>query len=254
METQQNDSPSNTVKKRRQRRNKEEIERDLFAAITKIIQTKGFGKPMINYVSEEANVIKRVIYENYHDFEELLKLYFTKNDFWTFFILENIANRTSDYKEFFSEVLKAFYTSFDENDAFQSIIRWEVACPDEFVQKRARERERNCNEELQQNVKYFQPYGIDIEALYALLISGIYYIVLRKNVSSICNIDASSRIGKKRILGIIDKISELLFSSIERVEEKKRIARRLLDRGISQEEVAAILELEPSFISSMGSK
>lgn len=250
METQPNTQLPHEVKKRHPRRNKEEIERDLFSAITKIIQTKGFGMPMINYVSEEANVIKRVIYENYNSFDELLKLYFTKNDFWTFLILENIANQSSGYQEFFSKVLKAFYTSFDGNEAFQSIIRWEIACPDEFIQKRARERERSCSKELERNVQFFQQYGIDIEALYALLIAGIYYLVLRKNVSPMCNIDASSRKGGKRILATIDKLSELIFSSIERVKEKQRIAQRLLDRGISLEEIADILEVDINIIRS----
>lgn len=250
MEEEQKHEVAQPKKARRSRRNKEEIERDLFSAITIIIQKQGFGKPMINHVSEEANVIKRVIYENYDSFDDLLKLYFSKNDFWTFFILDNIANQSSNYKEFFTNVLKAFFTTFDENQAFQSIVRWEVASPDKFVQKRARERERNCNEELQGNVQFFQSFGIDIEALYALLIGGIYYLILRKDVSTICNIDVSTKAGKKRILATIDKLAELIFYAQEQKEEKKRIAQRLFKRGISIEEIAQILEIDQELVSS----
>ena len=82
----QNDGGVSQVSKR-VRRSKDEIERDLSRAITKIIVSQGFSKLTINNVSEAASVTKRVIYENYQSFDNLLKIYFVKNDFWTSFIL-----------------------------------------------------------------------------------------------------------------------------------------------------------------------
>ena len=148
-------------KQRRTRRSKAEIEQDLSTAITRIITTQGFTKLTINNVSEESHVIKRVIYENYKSFERLLQVYFVKNDFWTALILSKIADRCSDYKEFFTAVLKEFYKSIDENPIFQCIVRWEVAAPNNFVRNGAKNRENNCREELLKNKAFFQPLGIE---------------------------------------------------------------------------------------------
>ena len=50
---------------------------------------------------------------------------------------------------------------------------------------------------------------------------------------------------------LIDKIAEILFASFDRIEEKKRIASRLLSRGIPPREAAEILEVDESFILSI---
>ena len=246
MKTQKNNGLNITNK--RIRRSKDEIEKDLSQAITKIITTQGYGKLTINNVSEVAKVTKRVIYENYQSFENLLKIYFIKNDFWTSFILAKIADRYTNYKDFFVEVIKEFFKAFDENPVFQCIIRWEVADPNDFVRSRARNREISCADELQKNRKFFQQIGIDIEALYALLISGIYHLVLRKDISTFCNIDMATQEGKKRVIAIVEKLSELMFASSDKIDEKKRIIARLLDRGMKIEEIAEILEVEKTFV------
>lgn len=237
--------------KRQRRRNLKEINEALSAAITEIICEQGFGKPMINHVAERANVIKRVIYENFDSFDVVLKQYFAQNDFWTSLILGKLADKHPNYKDFFTNVLKEFYNAIDGNPAFQCIVRWEIACPDDFVRRRARERESGCSEELEKNVKFFQQIGIDIEAFYALLIAGIYYLILRKDVSTFCNINIATQAGKERIFKAIDKLADLIFSIFERMEEKKRIARRLLARGMNVDEVAEILEADRAFVSSV---
>ena len=243
----QNDGRESQVSKRI-RRSKDEIERDLSQAITKIIVSQGFSKLTINNVSEVASVTKRVIYENYQSFDNLLKIYFVKNDFWTSFILTKIADKYVNYKDFFIGVLEEFFKAIDENHMFQCIIRWEVADPNDFVRSRAKNREISCADELSKNKKFFQQIGIDIEALYALLISGIYYLVLRKDVSTFCNIDIVTQEGKERIFKIIEKLSDLLFVSFEREGEKKRMVTRLLDRGMGIEEIAEIVEVDKSFV------
>lgn len=249
METQKDGGLSQVSK--RIRRSKEEIERDLSQAITNIITLQGFSKLTINNVAEAASVSKRVIYENYVSFENLLKIYFVKNDFWTSFILTKIADKYTNYKDFFVGVLEEFFKAIDENPVFQCIIRWEVADPNDFVRSRAKNREISCNDELQKNKRFFQQIGIDIEALYALLISGIYHLVLRRDISTFCNIDVAAQEGKERIFNIMEKLSELMFASFERVDEKKRIITRLLDRGMGIEEIAEIMEVDKAFVCSV---
>ena len=222
---------------KRSKRSKAEIERDLVAAITDIVVQRGFTQLAINNVSEQAHVTKRVIYENYGTFENLLRVYFVKHDFWTDLVLSKIAGECSDAKDFFVAVLKEFYRTFDENPIFQCIVRWEIAAPNDFVRKGAK--------------NLFQPLGVDIEALYAVLISGIYYLVLRKDVSTFCNIDFSTTAGTERRSGLIAKLAEFLFAGLEVAEGKKRSAIRLLSRGIPPREVAEILEMDEGFMNAL---
>ena len=244
---------SSPKRQRRSKRSKAEIERDLVAAITDIVVRRGFSQLAINNVSEQAHVTKRVIYENYGTFDDLLRVYFVKHDFWTDLVLSKIAGESSDIKSFFAAVLKEFYRTFDENPIFQCIIRWEVAAPNDFVRKGAKNRENSCQEMLEKNKDFFQPLGVDIEALYAVLISGIYYLVLRKDVSTFCNIDFSAKAGKERMFCLIDKLSELLFAGLELLEEKRRIAVRLLEKGMEVREIAEILEVGEAFVDSLSS-
>lgn len=239
------------MKTRRKRRNKKEIEAALLDAITNIIDSQGFQKLTINNVSEKADVIKRVIYENYESFDNLLRLYWVKNDFWTEIILDKVSKQYDNYKDFFSGVLKEFYLAIDKNSNFQSIIRWEISQPDDFIKNRAKFRELSCAAELKKNKDFFSQIGIDIEAMYALLISGIYYLVLRKNVSTICNIDITCKEGKDRILGIIEKIAELLFTSFDRTNEKKNMVLRLLAKGMSIADIAEVVEIDSSFVYNL---
>ncbi len=236
---------------KRSKRSKAEIERDLVAAITDIVVQRGFTQLAINNVSEQAHVTKRVIYENYGTFENLLRVYFVKHDFWTDLVLSKIAGECSDAKDFFVAVLKEFYRTFDENPIFQCIVRWEIAAPNDFVRKGAKNRESSCREMLEKNKDFFQPLGVDIEALYAVLISGIYYLVLRKDVSTFCNIDFSTKAGKERMSCLIDKLAEFLFAGLEVAEGKKRSAVRLLSRGIPPREVAEILEMDEGFMNAL---
>lgn len=67
------DAENENISLKRTRRTKEEIERDLSLAITEIITTQGFNKLTINNLSETAHVIKRVIYDNYDSFENVLE-------------------------------------------------------------------------------------------------------------------------------------------------------------------------------------
>ena len=137
--------------------------------------------------------------------------------------------------------------------ALQAALDAQRAAPNDFVRKGAKNRENSCQEMLEKNKDFFQPLGVDIEALYAVLISGIYYLVLRKDVSTFCNIDFSAKAGKERMFCLIDKLSELLFAGLELLEEKRRIAVRLLEKGMEVREIAEILEVGEAFVDSLSS-
>ena len=199
-------------KKTRSRRTRDVIDNQLMNAVCTVINELGFSQLGINSVSEVAKVEKAYIYRNFESFDNLLERYFIRNDFWERFIVQKAYNEHgSDLKEMFLYYLTELYKTMDQNREFESIARWEIAEPTSYVLRHARRRELENQKFMEKNVEHFKGTDTDIEAIFAILISGIYYLNMHKNVSTFCNIDFTTREGKKRLLKAIEQLGDMLF-------------------------------------------
>jgi hypothetical protein len=202
-----------TEKKTRIRRTRDVIDTQLMNAVCKVINEMGFSHLGINSVSEVAKVEKAYIYRNFDSFENLLERYFIRNDFWERFITQKAYNEHgSDVKEMFIFYLSELYKTMDQSSEFESLARWEIAEPTPYIVRYAKRREIENQDLMKLNTEYFKNTDLDIEAIYALFISGIYYLVIHKNVSSLCNIDFSTREGKKRLTNTIEQLADMIFA------------------------------------------
>ncbi len=199
-------------KKTRIRRTRDVIDNQLMSAVCRVINELGFSQLGINSVSEVAKVEKAYIYRNFESFDNLLERYFIRNDFWERFIVQKAYNEHgADLKDMFIYYLTELYKTMDQNREFESIARWEIAEPTPYILRHARRRELDNQKFMEKNVEHFQGTDIDIEAIYALLVSGIYYLNMHKNVSTFCNIDFTTREGKKRLTKTIEQLAGMLF-------------------------------------------
>ncbi|MDR1370317.1 MAG: TetR/AcrR family transcriptional regulator [Dysgonamonadaceae bacterium] len=199
-------------KKTRIRRTRDVIDNQLMSAVCRVINELGFSQLGINSVSEVAKVEKAYIYRNFESFDNLLERYFIRNDFWERFIVQKAYNEHgSDLKEMFIYYLTELYKTMDQNREFESIARWEIAEPTPYILRHARRRELDNQKFMEKNVEHFKGSDIDIEAIYALLISGIYYLNMHKNVSTFSNIDFTTREGKRRLIKTIEQLAGVLF-------------------------------------------
>lgn len=254
MQTDTNQPGSETsAVKRRPKRKPIDIQQALYTAITQIISERGFPHLNIQNVARKAAVSKDIIYKYYQKFDNLLEKYFEQYDFWLTFA-HTISNRYSSYEDFFKGILNELYTIMEQNKEFQCIIRWEVAAPNNFVAAKAQWREKFCQDMLEENEKYYAPYGIDIKTLYAVLISGIYYLILRKDISTFCDVDFSSKEGKARMNRTIEFLGDLLTDHIQKKQQddhNKQIASNLLKRNLSYEEIGEIMQLTPQEVEKL---
>jgi hypothetical protein len=53
-----------------------------------------------------------------------------------------------------------------------------------------------------------------LSVMAALLISGIYYLILHRNMSTFCNVDFSSKSGRERLEKTIDQLVSILFATM----------------------------------------
>lgn len=250
--TNQPTTKTSTIK-RRPKRKPIDIQKALFTAITQIISEQGFPHLNIQNVAQKATVSKDIIYRYYQKFDNLLEKYFEQYDFWLTFA-HSIATRYSSYEDFFKGILNELYAIMDQNKEFQCIIRWEVAAPNNFVVAKAQWREKFCQDMLEENEKYYAPYGIDIKTLYAIFISGIYYLILRKDISTFCDIDFSSNQGKERMKQSIEFIGNLLNEYIQRKHQEdhyKLIIHNLLKKNLSYKEIGEIMQFTPQKVKKL---
>lgn len=250
--TKQPTTQTSTIK-RRPKRKPIDIQQALYTAITQIISERGFPHLNIQNVAKKATVSKDIIYKYYQKFDNLLEKYFEQYDFWLTFA-HTIANRYSSHEDFFKGILNELYAIMDQNKEFQCIIRWEVAAPNNFVASKAQWREKFCQDMLVENEKYYAPYGIDIKTLYALLISGIYYLILRKDISTFCDIDFSREEGKAKMKQTIGFLGDLLANHIRKKRQEdryKQIVCNLLKRNLSYKEIGEIMQFTPQEVKKL---
>ena len=210
-----------TEKKTRIRRTKDVIDNQLMSAVCRVINEMGFSHLGINSVSEVAKVEKAYIYRNFDSFENLLERYFVRNDFWERFIIQKAYNEhSSDLKDMFIFYLEELYKTMDQSREFESLARWEIAEPTPYIIRHAKRREIETRDLLDMNTEYFKDSGLDIEALYALITAGIYYLVIHKDISPFFNVDFSTREGKKRLLTTIEQLADMIFEKRDKALKK----------------------------------
>lgn len=229
---------------KRQRRTHKELTDQLFSAISKMLSNQMFREIGINDLALEAKVEKNFIYKHYNELDGLLREYVLKNEYWGKTVLDSSTYETKSEKEIFNIVLQGLFKSFSENVDFQNIIRWEIASSNEYVKTNARRREKDGNELIDHFAKYQEKHPEkDILCACALMVAGVYYLILHKDISTFCGIDFTKKSECKRIPAVLAQITDFYFDENASSGKIYKIASRLLIKGMSIEEVASITEL-----------
>ncbi len=204
-----------TEKKVRIRRSKEEIDQLLMNAVCKVINEMGFSNLGINTVSEVATVEKAYIYRNFDSFENLLERYFAQHNFWERFILQKVRQEQDnvDLKEAVTNYLSELYRTMDQNDELESLIRWEIAEPTPYIVEQAKKRESETKDMRQKIATYSETHDVDAEAMVSILLGGLFFLVLHKNIPQFFGIEVTKREGKKRILKALEQLTKMIFDS-----------------------------------------
>lgn len=80
----------------------------------------------------------------------------------------------------------------------------------------------------------FKPAKINIKAIMANLIGGIYYLILHRRCAKTCTIDFSTQEGEKVFFEWIDFLTDAIFDKLEAYERNRKAAQEMLSDGISE--------------------
>lgn len=221
----------------RKRRNNIQVEEAIFDATKKLIEKYGFSDLKLTQIAEDAHISHNVFYKRYPDLDELLWKFVQQYDYWFADVLSAEFDK-SDLIGYYKAALGELKDALEGNKVMQELLKYELSKDNALTRRSARLRELDSARVMDDLEKYFEKSTIDIRANTALLIGGIYYLLLHKERSTFCGIDFNTEAGlermKKAVIDTCDKMFE-----IRDIDNKiSQIARNLLKRGVDKSIIA----------------
>lgn len=198
-------------------RNKERTKQKFLNAVGEIIKEEGYTGLGINNIAAKANVDKKLIYAYFDNVETLIETYVKQKDYWNVTIgqkMETIIkeNPTFGRKEI-SSILENLFDQFYKSEELQKLILWEISEGVPFLRELADKREEAGSHLFKLTDHDFTNTGIDLRAILALQIAGIYYLSLhaKTNGSTFCEIDINGEEGRNRIVNALRQIVDMSY-------------------------------------------
>lgn len=241
-------------KKRAPRRTHAEIDKDIMQALESLVAQCGFSDVMLMDLVNASGIETSVFYRRYQNIEEALNSLANKYDFWVNEAIDMTQIDVLGYKKFYSSVLKKMYHELSDSKVMQKLLLWELNEDTEQTRRTANVRESMNMGLLTYYDLVFKDTKIDIKCITALLVSGIYHLVLHKERSSFCTIDFNFKEAEKRLENAIDSIVNLIFSELERTNETKRIINRMIADGLEKGKICKYLNISSADLNSLTKK
>ena len=189
---------------------KERSKQKLINAVGKVLEIKGYKGLTVTNIAKEAGLSRRLITIYFDSVDHLVETYVRNKDYWTSAIgrVEEMMNekRSIDTKKMIDNILQNQLDYFYNNSEMQKLILWEISEKTKVMYDVCEERERLGSKVFELADKEFEDK--DIRAVSALLVAGIYYMVLHaKSTDTLfCEIDINQPEGMKRIKNAISLI------------------------------------------------
>lgn len=204
----------NEVKARRPRRSKADIEDAIHKAAVSQIKKKGFSLALVTDIVKRAKIEPVVFYNRYKNLDEFYDTFVKDYDYWlSDLVRDSIEN--IDSEEAYSNVIEKILNNLLSDEIMTELLRLEVAEGNNITERTARLRTMHAVDIFRNYEEKHAGIGIDVTAVSALLVAGIYYMLLHKDRSSMIGIDINQAAGKRRIVNAIREISRLIFQEKE---------------------------------------
>ncbi len=191
------------------RRTAKEIENDIFKVVSNIVLRDGLSAVSIKQVAKESRTDVSVLTRRFTDDNGLIKAYTSKFDYFINDVLCRIDMSSCSVIEYFHRMATNLVTNLYQNKEMQEVMLWELRVNNKLTRKSARSRE-NTLQEIMPNIssKIRLDMGVDPRALLAVLVGGLYYLILRGNRSTFCGIEWNSKKGRELLINSLTDIIE----------------------------------------------
>ena len=211
--------PANEVKTRRPRRSKADIEEAIHKAAVAQIKKKGFSLALVTDIVKRAKIEPIVFYNRYKNLDEFYDEFVKNYDYWLSDLVRDSIEEIGS-EEGYSNILEKLLTNLMSEEIMTELLRWEIAEGNHITERTSRLRELHALELVNSYGDLYRRENLDIAAITALMVAGIYYLVLHKDRSTFAGIDINTIPGKRRMLKAIRSIASMMF----REEENSRLS------------------------------
>ncbi|MDP9079036.1 MAG: TetR/AcrR family transcriptional regulator [Bacteroidota bacterium] len=202
-----NNEPIRTIK------NKELTKRKLILAVGELIRTEGFiSLKSASKVARFAGVDRKLIGRYFGGLSQLIEAYVVENDYWLLFTekIDDLVS-SSNYpgsKELITSILQNQFAYFSSDKDMQRLILWELTTNVPLMKSIHNVRESMGHKLLALTDEHFNGSKVNFRAIGALLVGGIYYMILHtiNNGGKFTDVDVTSNEGHEQILNAIEQI------------------------------------------------
>lgn len=223
--------------KKRKQRTKKDIDESIHNAAIQLIEDKGFQNIAVTAIMKKARIEPVVFYNRYKDLDNFMDEFVKRYDYWFSDIIENIGNH-EDPKEQYITIMHSLFDSLKENKVMQQLLRWELSTHNNTTERTAKLREFHTSPLVERYKKIFEGSPVEIDTLSALIIGGIYYLVLHGNLSEFAGIDINREEDAERLRKAIEYLSNMFFSNLHPGLETITIAKRMKAKGVEYINIA----------------
>jgi AcrR family transcriptional regulator len=197
---------------------KERSIQKLINAVGVIITSKGYTALSATNIASAAGLSRRLITLYFGTVDNLIETYMRGKDYWLAasgdaagLIKENNGENT---RQILDCLLQNQMDYFFSNEEMQKIILWQISKSTQIMKEVCEEREELSKVFFKLSDKELEGKDIDLRAVSALLVAGIYYLVLhaKSTETLFCEIDLNTPEGIGRVKNAISRILENTYN------------------------------------------
>lgn len=197
--------------------------RQLMDAVEAILLEQGFGGLRTNNIARWIGKDKNLIRYYFGGLNNLLKTYIEEKDYWPPFLERyNELGQSSpnELRDVFIEMMQEDFLAFHGNGEMQQIIRWQISEEHPLIRSISESREHEGEKLFKMTDSFFRNSDVQFRNIIALILGGIYYIVLHTsvNTSVVCGVDIRNERDRESLKRTI---SQLITWAWDQAEEKK---------------------------------
>lgn len=206
-------------------RNKERTKNRILEAVGKIIRSEGYKGLIVNRIGKASRLDNKLIYLYFGNVDRLVEMYVKSKDYWNNIPQELIDRVNSNpilEKESVISIMEHQMDFIYNSEELQKILLWEISEESELMREIADEREAFGETLFKKAKSIFRNTDVNFRATEALLIGGIYYLVLhaRANGSSFCGLDINKDRDYKAVKQTFGRLVEWTYAEAKKQQKK----------------------------------
>ena len=232
------------------RRKKSDIESLINRATIELIKEGGFSNVTIRKIAQKGKFEAVVFYNRYKDVDEFIGEFVKKYDYW----LDDIDKKTlegNNCKERYINTLTSLFDSLQTNEVMQELLKWEISSNNDITSRTAKLREFYTIPLVEKYKKEFENSPVNIDSIAALIVGGIYYLILHSDVSMFSGIDINTKDGKEKIIHAIEYLGDMIFSKKSCDFKILTMAKKMKGNGMEITTIAEYTDLSIDVITNL---